>query len=151
MREARSAPSDGRSRDRRPVWLVACVIGGLLAAVFVTVARWQPAADSSSARAVPTEAREPRAAAAPGQSSGPGPGNRVDPPPVAPPTTSQPHHPDPFKAFVEASKSGQRPLSAAPAAGPPAGQAAERDDPFRSIAEKTKKRGDEVTRSPFGR
>jgi len=152
MRETRNAPSDGRSRDRRLAWPVVFVIVGLLVvAFFVTLARRQPTDDSSTARTAPTEGRKPQAGAPPGQKSEPAPGIRVDPPPVAPPTTGQPHHPDPFKAFVEASKSGQRPLSAGPAAGPPAGQAAERDDPFRSIAEKTKNRGEEVTRSPFGR
>lgn len=147
----RSGLSVGHSHVWVLVWLVVCAIAASLVVVLVTTVSRQPEADSSVARRAQAEARENRVGAATGQKKELAPGNRIGPSPVAPSATSQPQHADPFKAFLEASGSGQRPLSAEPTAGPPARQAVERDDPFRSIAEKTKNRGDEVTKSPFGR
>jgi hypothetical protein len=149
--QTRYTPSDRHSSRRTLAWLAACAVLALLAAILGTTSRRQPAADPSSPSSAQTEARGDRANPAPAQKSEAAPRGHAEPPGAGRATATPPQQADPFKAFLQESKSGQRPPSPEPVPRQPAGQTAEREDPFKSIAETTKNRSQEVTKSPFGR
>ena len=66
-------------------------------------------------------------------------------PPRSSPASAE--QPDPFKAFLNASKNGKVPAAAGQSP-PPATPAV---DPFKAVAEESKKRSEAATKSPFGR